>query len=65
MMPLQEAGPPSSPRPRGAGHSTAGEPTLPTAQAPIASSRFLAAGSHLLDPAQERERQDKGVLGSG
>lgn len=51
-MPLQET--PSAPRPRGAGHSTAVELTLPTAQALTASSKLLAAGSHLFGPAQNR-----------
>lgn len=57
MMLLQERSPPSSLRPRGVRHSTVGEPTLPTAQAPTASSRFLAVGPHLLDPAQERGKR--------
>lgn len=43
-----------APRPRGAGHSAAVELTLPTVQVLTASSRLLAAGSHLFGPAQNR-----------
>ena len=57
IMPLQEMNLSLALRPRGAGHSTAVELTLPTAQALIASSRLLAAGSHLLGPAQERSKR--------
>lgn len=57
MMPLQETSLPLSQRPRGAGHSTAVELTLPTAQALTASSRLLAAGPHLVGPAQERGKK--------
>lgn len=57
MLPVQEMSLPSSLRPRGAGHSIAGESTLPTAQAPTANSRLLAAGPYLLGPALERGKR--------
>lgn len=63
MIPLQEMSLSLSRRPRGAGYSTAGEPTLPTAQALTANSRLLAPGPHLLGPAQERSK--RGALWSG
>lgn len=57
MTALQETSIPSSPRPRGAGHSAAGELPSPTAQALTASSMLLAAGPHLLGPDQERSKR--------
>lgn len=58
MISHQERNLPCSlPGPRGAGHSTAVEVIVPTAQVATASSRLSAADPYLHRPAQERGRK--------